>query len=325
MSVRVTQLRVFGADLSVVLGRTLLLLALLALVYLAVRVALAGSELASALGTLKWQPTVSLLLLATGTYLTGHGLRILRLALLIGGWRIGFRDLASFHLTTSAVSLAIPMKLGEVYRVLELSNIAGGLVRAIVIVWCERAFDTIVILAMLVLALSNVSGALPQFGAVVALAAAFIAVTAIIIFLAPDNLRRLAVFIVRRHDSKATVPVLHGIDTVRRAILEAPRLLQEKVASLATLTVLIWGCELISFALALPAVGGSLNMALDGLLAFLSAITRGETLLHLLDLDAGQRGAGGAQLLSYMAATQVPLLVCGLIAAAHYVRLRLRT
>ena len=66
-------------------------------------------------------------------YLGAHGFRILRLGMLIGGWRVGLRTIAFFHLMTAGVSAALPLKLGEVYRVVELSSLAGSLDRKSVV------------------------------------------------------------------------------------------------------------------------------------------------------------------------------------------------
>lgn len=300
-----------GATLWTAVKRTLLVGATIALAYLVVRAVLSADDLARAVST---QSPLALAGAAL-IYLAGHGIRILRLALLIGGWRVGFRDIASFHLMTAAVSLAAPLKLGEVYRVVELSNIAGGFLRALMIAWCERAFDTIVILIMLVIAMGAMNGASADVAGVALFAALFVAMTAAVFFLAPDNLRRLSVLIIRRYDSLKSVPVLRVLDTTRRAILSAPALVRGKVASLSAMTMLIWLCEIVAFALIMP-IGNSLKAGLDGLLSFLSAITTGQTLIDSL-------GAVSPPLLTYLAATQVPLVALGLIAALHYVPRRL--
>jgi hypothetical protein len=197
----------------------------------------------------------------------------------------------------------------------ELSNVVGSFTRSVAIVWWERAFDISVILLILLLALARSSGAIPpEFGAVAALAIGFITLTALTFFVVPDNLRRLSVLIIRRYSSRRTVPVLRLIDLLRRAILEAPRMVHGKVASLATLTVLIWVCEIACFAVAFPSI--TLGTALDSLLNFLSAVTRGETLLGALGNADGS--AAGSSTLAYLAATQIPLVFLGLAATLHY-------
>jgi len=288
-------------------------IALAVLAYVVVRVAPSLAVAASS-----WEGS---LIAAASLYLIGHGVRILRLAFLIGGWRVGFREVASLHLMTSAVSLAVPLKLGELYRVAELSSLTGGAVRAIVIVWCERAFDAVVLLVMLAVAITQIPGAVTEVGAIAAFVTAFVVATAIMLYIVPDNLRRLGVFIIRRYRSPASVSALKAIETMRQASREVPDLLQSKVASLATLTALIWLCEVGTFALAAPALSGSLALAFDGLLAFLAAVTRGMTLLSAL---TGTGPEAAAPAMTRLVTAQFPLVILGALGAISYLRYRVR-
>lgn len=251
-------------------------------------------------------------------YLASHGLRIVRLALLIGGWRVGFRTVVAFHLMTASVSLIAPLKLGELYRVAELGNLVGSFVRGVMIAWWERAFDVAAILIILAVALANTP---PEthgmFYGVAALAGAFVVGTALVFFVAPENMRRVAVLIIRRYDHRWTVPVLHAIDTVRRAIRQAPTMIDKKIASLLTLTVLIWSLEIACFTIMVPAFAETLGRAAEGLLSFLSSVTQGETLVT--ELDASHTSV---DLRRYLAATQAPLVFLGFAACAVYAYLR---
>jgi len=251
-------------------------------------------------------------------YLASHGLRIVRLALLIGGWRVGFRTVVAFHLMTAAVGLIAPLKLGELYRVAELGNLVGSFVRGVMIAWWERAFDVAAILIILAVALANTP---PEthgmFYGVAAIAGAFVLLTALIFFVAPENLRRVAVLIIRRYDHRWTVPVLQGIDALRRAIRQAPAMIDKKIASLLTLTALIWALEIACFTIMLPAFAESLGLAAEGLLSFLSSVTRGETIVS--ELDASHTSV---DLRHYLAATQAPLVFLGFIGCAAYAFLR---
>lgn len=247
------------------------------------------------------------------TYLVGHAFRSLRLALLIGGWRIGLRQIVSFHFFTAAVSLAVPLKLGEVYRVTELSYLMGDLIRAIETIWWERIFDVLAIIIILVVVSLSTSGADgKQFFDVAVLAFAFVFVTVLTFFVLPDNLRRLSVLIIRRYESRRSVSLLQGLDRLRRAIIGAPKLVRGKVVSLLVLTALTWTCELICFALVLTAVGEPSSSAPDALLGFLSVITRGYTVF------AGFQSGTAKGVLTYLTVTQFPLIFFGTVCAGYY-------
>ena len=298
------------------LSRALQGLALVALCFLLIRVVLWAFE--GGAGAFDSALSPWLLGGAALLYLAGHGFRILRLALLIGGWRVGFREIAAFHLMTAAASLTAPLKLGEIYRIIELTNIAGDGLRALVIAWWERVLDALAILCLIALALVSAATSQAHLHGVAVLTAAFLAATAVAFWVVPDNLRRLSVLIIRRYDAPATVPVLAIVDYLRRTIQAAPYLVHNKFASLATITILVWICELSAFVLAAPAAAGSFNAARDGFLSFLSAIAEGVTLLSVITSSEAAGLLSGFAV--YLAVTQTPLVVLGFLAAPFYMR-----
>jgi hypothetical protein len=257
---------------------------------------------------------------AASIYMLGHGLRILRLALLVGGTRIGLRVIGAFHLMTSAANLIAPLKLGEVYRVVELGHVVGDPIRALILVWWERVFDVTTLLLLLVLAFAVTPDARDStFLAIAAMSAVFVAATAAAALLLPGNLSRMSFFIIRRYRSPRSVPVLRMLAATRRAIDEAPRILRGKAASLSALSLLIWGCELAAFALMLPYLGESASV-IEGFMAFLSSIIRGESAL----CEGVAQCAAAQKHLPYVVATHGALVISGLGASLYYARRRFR-
>jgi hypothetical protein len=307
-------LRLRGQRIFSITHGFLLACATIALIYLASRILFAFFNGGLAAHS-KFEPAI--IWLGATIYIIGHGLRSLRLALLIGGWRIGLRLVVSFHFLTAAVSLAVPLKLGEVYRVTELSYVMRDFIRAVETIWWERVFDVLAIIIIMLIVLFSVSKSdWQQFVSVAILAVAFVIVTALTFFVLPDNLRRLSVLIIRRYDSPRSVPLLRMIDRVRRAIYGAPRLVRAKVASLLALTALIWACEMTCFAIVLGAVGGTLSSAPDALLRFLSVVTRGYTLLGALQ---SSQEVSDVTVLTYLTITQIPLVFVGLVLGSYYI------
>jgi hypothetical protein len=306
-------LRLRGQRIFSITHGILLACAAIALIYLASRILFIF--ISGGVAAHKFEPAI--IWFGATIYIIGHGLRSLRLALLIGGWRIGLRLVVSFHFMTAAVSLAVPLKLGEVYRVTELSYVMRDFIRAVETIWWERVFDILAIIIIMLIVLFSVSKAdWQQFVGVAVLAVTFVIVTALTFFVLPDNLRRLSVLIIRRYDSPRSVVLLRMIDRVRRAIHGAPRLVRAKVASLLALTALIWACEMACFAIVLGAVGGPLSSAPDALLGFLSVVTRGYTLLGAL--QSGQE-VSDVIVLTYLTITQIPLVFVGLVLGLYYV------
>ena len=290
------------------------------LIFLAVKIVLAladgripGSQLVDRPATV---------FLAATIYLLGHCFRCLRLALLIGGWRVGLRLIVSFHLMTAAISLAVPLKLGEIYRIAELSNLLGNPVSAVATIWWERLFDTLALLVIILVVLGGVARSdWSQFFGVGLLALIFITITALVFFVLPDNLRRLSVLIIRRYDNRRSVPALRVIDRTRRAIQGAPQMVKGKVASLATLTALIWGAELTCLTVVLRALGITQFAAPDALLGFLSILTSGYTLLGAIN---GEPAFSNQDVLLYLATTQIPFVFIGCLAGLYYVHRQIK-
>jgi hypothetical protein len=306
--------------LYAIIHRILLIGVLCFLIFLAGKILQAVTDGEIPGSKLFFQPVT--FLSAATLYVIGHCFRSLRLALLIGGWRIGLRMIVSFHFMTAALSLAVPMKLGELYRLAELSKLLGSFMSAVETIWWERLFDVLAIVIIMIMVLGGVAKSdWPQFYGVGLLAIVFIAVTALAVFVLPDNLRRLSVLIIRRYDNRRSVPLLRHIDRIRRTILEAPHMVKGKIASLAALTVLIWASELSCLAIVLRALGNSLEAAPDALLSFLSILTSGYTLIGALN---GEPAPAQQGVLLYLATTQIPLVFVGLLAALYYVRRQMK-
>jgi hypothetical protein len=289
-------------------GRGLVVVAVLAILFSVITLGRGASGLGE---VARLRPSaLAVFVSAAAIYMLGHGLRALRLALLIGNRRLSLRLIAAFHLMTAAVNLIVPLKLGEVYRVAELAHVVKDPIRALILVWWERVFDVGVLFGLLALALAVTPEArVPSFIAIAGASAAFVAATATVALLLPGNLARASFFIIRRYRSPRTVPVLRLLSAARRAIDEAPRILRGKWASLAMLSLLIWACELGAFALML----GDIASVLDGFLAFLSSIIQGQEALCC---------AAGGKRQAYVVVTHGALSLTGLAAALYYARLR---
>jgi hypothetical protein len=124
------------------------------------------------------------------------------------------------------------------------------------------------------------------------------------------------VLIIRRYRDPRTTPVLATLDLVRRSILEAPRMVKNKVSTLLALTLLIWAANLAAFLIAVPALKGSFTAASASLLDLLTSVTEGQTLLGALGSEDPE--------IVLIALSQAPLAPVALAAALYYAWLRRR-
>lgn len=259
------------------------------------------------------------MLLAFLLYAGSHLVRIARLALIAGEARLSLRDLARVHLFTSGVSLALPFKLGDVYRAAELSALSSG-TRGIVTVFAERFLDACAILLLLLVAAGSQTWNADAYGSLLAASLLFVAATFVAAALLPDNLRRLGDYVMRRHRGEWTVSALRRIAEERAVIAQVRAMLHGRHASLFAFTVLIWLLEAASLASVFAAAPGGFR-PLGTLLAFLSSTAEGLTLPVRVSPEA--LTATPAALAAYLAATQVPLALAGLAAGASMMGRRL--
>ena len=298
--------------------RALLFAAALAtLAYMSVAVIVAGRNGAATLPV-----TAATLLFAAATYLASHLLRVARLALIAANDRVSLRRLGAIHLFTAGAGLAIPFKLGDVYRAVELSAAVGGAVRAVTIIFVERMLDVGLILLLLLLAIASGPARAADYGPVLTASSAFVVLAVFAVALLPDNLRRLAGFIIRRYDGSWTVAALRRITEARAVVHGAALMIGGRYAPLIALTMLIWMFELLSMGIVM--VGASADVApLGTLISFLSAVIRGDTLLDNLPPSAAFRRIPEA--MGYLVATQVPLVFAALLAGIGLFRSRIES
>jgi hypothetical protein len=248
-------------------------------------------------------------LAVAAVYLVGHVMRIVRLALLIGNARLSLRRLAAFHLYTAGVALGTPVRLGDANRGIELGLLSGGVVFGITIVWIERLFDLAVLLPLLLVTLGYASladhgHAMSAYADITLLTLLFVSLSALMVAIVPDNLRRFGTYLIRQHEGAWTVNALKGIEDLRRTINRIPTLIKGKIPSLVVLTVLIWIFEFGSFEVLMSDGAGS-GGGLSGLLAFLSRTTTNGKLPVLL----AQLGSLDPFVRMYVVAGQAPLAI----------------
>lgn len=195
-----------------------------------------------------------LLLAALGSYALSHLLRALRLTLVAASiLPLRVRVLFLLHFHTAAVSLALPFKLGELYRLHELAVLSGDWGRAVMAVVVERAFDAIILLACVALVLTGptLPADLRIIGVVLTLALG----VAVLIFFADPQLAALHGYIFTHHISPQARLALMAICSFRQAIAMARRCVQGNFLLLLLLSAAIWACEAVTLVAVVPALG----------------------------------------------------------------------
>jgi hypothetical protein len=253
------------------LGRATFVIALVAVVVAAVRFLAAIGRGVPAIA----DTGAAALTAAVLVYTLSHGLRMVRLAVLVSDPEVKFARLSQVHMFTAAVSFVTPFKLGEIYRVVALGHVLGSTGRSLVIVWVERAFDSAAIMLLILGAWSIDRSIIEQILPLILMSLGFVAATVALFTIVPERLGALSLFILSRYDGERPVRMLRRIQWIRHRIALAGKLLDGKVATLAALTLAIWSLELITLGVVMPRAARHARDIATGLPLFLSGQTSG--------------------------------------------------
>ena len=248
------------------------------------------------------------LALAALLYASSHGLRVLRIVFLLGHASGSIRRVALAHLATAPVAALVPFKLGELARIGAFAAESEGPVHAVGAVWVERTFDAFVLATMAALTALIYPEFTTTAATVAILASTYLGLTALAIFVLPENIDAVRHFLIVRYTSRTSLNLVRAVHAVGSALDLARHIVTGKIATLLTLTLFIWMLE----AAALWAMAGTLtSSASPGLLAVLSDAFRplAETTPGLAENLATHRALvlGVVMSLSAFAATALSL------------------
>jgi hypothetical protein len=205
-------------------------------------------------------------------YLASHLLRAVRLALLIDDETVSLRALVAAQLYANGPSLALPFKLGELYRLLVFNTtVRNGLKTAVAIV-TERILDFCVIFLALITLLASRRPALSHGAYFATLGTLFLLSVVVLLCILPENIETLQIYILRRHNTSLAVLVLTQLQRVQTYIREGKRLLSRKVATISLLSASIWALEIAAVLALFSGFARPLSLVLLALHIFLSGL-----------------------------------------------------
>lgn len=249
---------------------------------------------------------------AVSVYLLSHLVRMLRLAVLIGGIRI--RWLASLYFFTSACSMVTPFKLGELFRIHEIGRCTGNLWKGLWLVWIERTFDMCVIGLALLLLLATRSNLVDAVLPLIIVILAFIVLTFATFMILPEHLDNLNLYVLKTYRGVKAIRILTVLEYFGNLCHMARDLVHGKLSTLVVLTLLVWGLELTAIAIAT----GTAEPLIESIFLLLQGF------VGLLTTDGGRHQDYAAHLDHYAAAQYGLLTVLGAVSLLYYGRERVR-
>ncbi|KPQ15169.1 MAG: Plasmid stability protein [Rhodobacteraceae bacterium HLUCCO18] len=193
-------------------------------------------------------------------YLVSHLLRAFRLAILsVEMLGVSGRTTVLVHFATAPISLALPLKLGELTRLYELWRLSGTLVYSVVVLLVDRMYDSLFLVPLLAILLLQ-NDASPAL-IVLTCVAAFVPLAVIVV--GPRLMTEVQRYVVAHHNDAGTLGTLRGIDAVRRVVTHAARVARQQAPTLVVLSLLIWLLEVLVCLILVSAIGAAAESAFD--------------------------------------------------------------
>lgn len=206
-------------------------------------------------------------------YLTSHGFRLLRTLVVLGDSARAVRLVLLAHLASAPWGL-LPLKVGEIARMLAIGEASEGPGHGLRVVWIERTFDAALLVLAAAAALALLPGSAPLVLPVLVLSATLLILTLLAVVALPENLATAKLWVMRRYTTDWSLTALRLLDDAGDAVRALRHLVAGRVATLAVLTLAIWSCEVLGLWLLVPRLTDLSEHVLVGMLAVLSDVLR---------------------------------------------------
>lgn len=206
-----------------------------------------------------------------------HFLKALRLYLALYGADISPSAYAKTYCKVTPVSILIPFKLGEFFRMYCYGHEAGNVLKGVVTVLMDRFMDTIALVTMIVvLWLASGETIIP----LVYLLVAFLVIVILMIMVFPGLYSYWKKYLLRADGSPRKVRALKLLDTMNRVYIEIMNVSRGRGIILYVLSLLAWTVEIGSVVL-LKTITGKCNGLSDKISEYLKSALLGSQTIEL--------------------------------------------
>lgn len=198
-------------------------------------------------------------------YFASHFLRCIRLALLATPiLDMSARTGLLLHLYTAPVAVAIPFKLGELFRIQQLASTSRRVAATLVMVVVERALDAACLLVICGFLYLGTEMTTAKLNDLTLILIGFTVAMLVTFVLAPSALNSLQRYIVLRHTNLRARLLLASIDRIRETTRIGYDCLTGNTGALMTISILIWTTEIAAMAALLTAEARTVALAALG-------------------------------------------------------------
>lgn len=220
---------------------------------------------------------------------------------------------------TNGINLILPFKLGEVYRVLEFNKIIKDSNRLLLTIITEKTLDLLLLFIWALIAILILGQKIIALNFVIWILLALIISSFLILFVVPENIRSINIFLAKRYNSKWIIRVLALTDRVATVIANIKETLKGNASTILLLTFSIWFFEMLGFTYLIPFMAEKSQVWLLSILVFLSSLIPSLTMgtgglqLSFSALSYGTADNGLVISLTYQAFIFAPAVLLGFL------------
>ena len=185
-------------------------------------------------------------------YLISHIFRFIRFFMIYIEEKKNLKELINVYLSFTYVNYFMPFKLGEIFKVLEISYMLNSFEKGIIGVWIDRFFDTLILTIILILGIG-----FKQFiDSMLIIYLLVFLLTSLFFYLCFNYTYSYANrVILTKSVTKKGIYILKFIEQTKKIYRYAQYLLKGRIALLFFISILVWYFEILSYNLFAKAFG----------------------------------------------------------------------
>ena len=185
-------------------------------------------------------------------YLISHIFRFIRFFMIYIEEKKTLKELINVYLSFTYVNYFMPFKLGEIFKVLEISYMLNSFEKGIIGVWIDRFFDTLILTIILILGIG-----FKQFiDSMLIIYLLVFLLTSLFFYLCFNYTYSYANrIILTKSVTKKGIYILKFIEQTKKIYRYARYLLKGSIALLFFISILVWYFEILSYNLFAKAFG----------------------------------------------------------------------
>ena len=185
-------------------------------------------------------------------YLISHIFRFIRFFMIYIEEKKTLKELINVYLSFTYVNYFMPFKLGEIFKVLEISYMLNSFEKGIIGVWIDRFFDTLILTIILILGIG-----FKQFiDSMLIIYLLVFLLTSLFFYLCFNYTYSYANrIILTKSVTKKGIYILKFIEQTKKIYRYARYLLKGRIALLFFISILVWYFEILSYNLFAKAFG----------------------------------------------------------------------